>query len=62
MVVLQVTNESDLESALEFISSKGIRFEKFYEPDDDMGYTSACTEPISGNRRNNFRKFSLWKL
>ena len=66
MVLLAVEDETALLKALESISP--VRYEVFFEPDpiDDsskgsMGYTAACTEPISGDKRRLFRKFRMWK-
>jgi hypothetical protein len=33
----------------------------FYEPDDGLGYTAACTEPITGLNRRLFRRIPLWR-
>lgn len=66
VVLLAVENETSLLKALEDIVP--IKYEVFFEPDpiDDgsknsMGYTAACTEPISGDQKRLFRKFKMWK-
>jgi hypothetical protein len=33
----------------------------FYEPDDGLGYTAACTEPINALNRRLFRRIPLWR-
>ncbi len=38
----------------------GIRHVLFYEPDEGMGYTALCTEPIMGEVRRVLRKLPLW--
>lgn len=61
LVVVQVESETQLLSAVERIGTQGIQFVVFYEPDDEMGYTAACTEPLSPIYRREFRDFPLWK-
>lgn len=61
MVILGINNEEELLQALERTREHGIEYELFFEPDDNMGYTAACTEPISGKDRNVFRKYNLWR-
>lgn len=60
LVLLSVSSEQQLYDAVAKIELAGIRYEIFYEPDDDMRYTAACTEPISSKHRHIFRKFSIW--
>ena len=60
LVLLGVANERQLFEALERIQAAGIRCAVFHEPDDGIGYSAACTEPLAGSRRRVFRRFSLW--
>lgn len=61
LVVLSVPSERHLHAAVAWIESAGVRSAVFYEPDNDMGYTAACTEHISGRARRIFRRFPLWQ-
>lgn len=60
LVVLAVTDEAALEKAAERLERHGIRFRLFWEPDDAMGHTALCTEPIVGNQRRALRPYPLW--
>jgi len=62
LVVLSVSDEIDLRSTVRQAETLGIRCVTFYEPDDDMGFTAACTEPITSQLRCLFRRYSLWNL
>jgi hypothetical protein len=62
LVLLAVRDESDLRQAAEMLEVEaGIRHALFHEPDGDMGFTSLCTEPVSGRPRRFFRRFALWQ-
>ena len=61
LVVLQVKNQNELMEAVERIERNGVKSTTFYEPDDDLGYTAACTEPVTGERRKLFRRYQTWK-
>jgi hypothetical protein len=56
-----VRSEEHLHDAVTRIEMTGIRCAVFYEPDDGMGNTAACTEPISEDRRRIFKRFQLWR-
>ena len=60
LVVICVDSETHLLTALEKIGLHGIQFVVFHEPDDQMGFTAACTAPLSTNLRREFRSFRLW--
>jgi len=60
-VLCSINNEAELLAIEEYLGCHNIESHKFYEPDDDMGYTSLCSEPINGERRKLFRKYRLWK-
>lgn len=62
LVVLRIDSEKELLIALEKISVKGINYALFHEPDDQMGFTAACTEPLDATYRREFHDFPLWKL
>lgn len=59
MILFGIKDEADLRKAAAFLDTKGIKYEMFYEPDYDTGYTSICTEPIRGDQRKPLRRFSL---
>lgn len=56
-----VASEANLLATVERIGLHGIRFAVFHEPDDEMGFTAACTEPLGIKYRREFRGFPLWK-
>jgi hypothetical protein len=60
LIVLSVSSEAHLHDAIAQTEVQGIRCAVFHEPDDDMGNTAACTEPVSGAYRRVFRRFPLW--
>jgi hypothetical protein len=57
-----VASEAHLRAVLERIGLHGIRFAVFHEPDDEMGFTAACTEPLDAKYRREFRALPLWTL
>jgi hypothetical protein len=61
LVVVCVASEVHLLAAVERIGLHGIRFAVFHEPDDEMGFTAACTEPLGAKYRREFRDLPLWK-
>lgn len=60
LVVLSVASRLHLLDQLSRIRISGIRYALFFEPDDDMGETSACTEPLTAEYRRVFRSLLLW--
>jgi hypothetical protein len=60
MVVCEVNGIEGLKKFCEVCGNAGIQYSLFYEPDYDLGYTSACTEPITGQERSHFRRFQLF--
>lgn len=60
MVVFSVIGTEGLKKFCEVCGNAGIQYSLFYEPDDNMGYTAACTEPVAGSVRSNFRRFQLF--
>jgi hypothetical protein len=62
MVVLSVGTEERLLRAVASTEQAGLRWALFYEPDDDMGHTAACSAPVSQpDTRRLFRKFEMWR-
>ena len=62
LVLLAVISEKQLFDSLGKLDATGINYALFYEPDDQMGYTAACTEPLTGFHKREFHNFQLWKL
>ena len=60
LVLLAVASEANLLDAIARIEMSGIRYALFFEPDDGLGYTSACTEAIQPHQQRVFRSFRLW--
>ena len=58
-ILLEASNEEQLNTIQMKLQDKGIRHEMFYEPDVDE-HTAIATEPIFGKDRNFFRKFKFY--
>jgi hypothetical protein len=61
LVLLAVPFVLALCDALARLDTEGIRYAVFYEPDDDLGFTAACTEPLEEPHRRLFRRYPLWR-
>ena len=62
MVVLSVQSEEQLLRSVATTEQAGIKWALFYEPDDNLGHTAACTAPIADSETKRlFRKFQMWK-
>jgi len=61
LVALEVSDEERLLEAHERLQDRGIDTILFREPDRENEATALCTEPIRGNRRKIFSKYSLWR-
>ena len=61
LVILAIPTAGDLRQAIERLQLAGIQIVAFDEPDDDLGLTAACTEPIIGPARHLFKRFELWR-
>ena len=60
MVLCRVDSEEELLEAEMRINDSGVETHKFFEPDDDLGFTALCSQPVKGKERNIFRKYKLW--
>jgi len=60
LVVLTVRDQIELAQMIDRLAAINVRCAAFYEPDDDLGLTAICTEPISDQRRRFFRHYPLW--
>ena len=61
LVVVGIESKIHLLTTLERMSLSGVQFVLFREPDDQMGFTAACTKPLTIAYRREFRNFPLWK-
>jgi hypothetical protein len=59
-VLLALPSEAHLLDAVDMAEAAGIRCILIYESDDGMGYTAACTIPVTNGCRRVFRRFPLW--
>jgi len=59
--LFQIDSHTSLLEVAQYLEEQGIKFHLFFEPDDNMGYTSIATEPImrSGQKKI-FSKFKLY--
>lgn len=62
LVVVGIASEAHLLAALERIDLQGIQFVLFHEPDNGIGFSASCTEPLREIYRREFRDFPLWKF
>jgi hypothetical protein len=60
MVLFQVQSQEDLFEIEMRLNDSGIETHKFYEPDNNFGYTALCSCPVTGKDRKLFRKYKLW--
>lgn len=61
LALIGVPSQEALLGTVAQMAMAGIRCAVFYEPDDALGYTAVCTEPVTGDTRRLFKRFSLWK-
>jgi len=61
LVLLQVEDEDHLDKTSELLFDKKIRFHKFYEPDNDMGFSSITTEPLDAETKKALSNYKLWR-
>jgi len=61
LVVLSVPDERRLLEAVETVKYHGVKSAVFYEPDNELGHTASCTEPVQGEGRRLFKKYPLWQ-
>jgi hypothetical protein len=60
LVVLGVPSQAPLLDAVGRAEAAGVRCALFFEPDEGVGYSAACTEPVSGAARRLFRRYIAW--
>jgi hypothetical protein len=62
MVLIGLPDKAALEAVIQRMEERGICYEEFHEPDDDMGLTAVATQCLTGRIRNMFRGLPLWKM
>jgi len=61
LVLIQVADLEELESVDTKLTACGFRFHKFFEPDNNLGYTSITTEPLTLEQKKKLSNFKLWR-
>jgi hypothetical protein len=61
LVLLSVDSEKELQIVVERAELSDARCVVFYEPDNNLGWTAACTEPVTGINRRVFQRLPLWR-
>lgn len=63
LILLSSRDQEDLERIAMKLDSRGIKFYMFHEPDNNMGFSAICTEPIYDSAiRSFFRKWDLFRF
>ena len=60
LICLGMKSGKELAKAERYLDSIGIKYHKFFEPDNNLGYTSITTEPLSKSQKALFKRFRLW--
>jgi hypothetical protein len=60
LICLGIKNLDKLHKAEQILIDNDIKYHKFYEPDNKLGYTSITTEPLSFEQKRLFKKYRLW--
>lgn len=60
LILVAVASQQALVDLAARCEARGIGFTLFDEPDDQMGYTALCSEPLRDSRRRVFRRYPLW--
>lgn len=61
LILLESKNQSHLMETKEFLDKHGIRHHMFFEPDNDIGYSSITTEPLKPEHSKLLSNFRLWR-
>lgn len=62
LVLFQCESEDELKKTEYWLNSRGVETHIFFEPDNNMGYSALCTQPVSGSLRKIFRRYKLYKI
>jgi hypothetical protein len=61
LVYLDTSNKQELEAALDYVHSQGLKTYEFHEPYQDWGLTAFAVEPLEHHQRSIFSHFKLWR-
>jgi hypothetical protein len=61
LILLEINSQEELIALSKKLFDNRILNHTFFEPDDDMGYTSLTTEPLTGEKRKLFSNMRLWR-
>lgn len=61
LILLDANDLNHLSDISDFLDKNQIKYHKFFEPDDNMGYTSITTEPLCAIRKKKLSNFKLWR-
>jgi hypothetical protein len=61
LVLLEIANQEELLALSAKLDAKNIEHFKFFEPDDNLGYTSITTTTVNGDDRKPFSNLRLWR-
>lgn len=63
LVLLGVRDIKGLMQAAQKLDMNNIRYNIFNEPDNGMGYSAICSEPLTDqNLKDLFKNYKLWEL
>ncbi len=62
IVLFEVQSQKELMDIFDELYTKDIECEMFYEPDNQMGYSALCTEPLdTPELRKHFERYNLYR-
>lgn len=62
LILLDAKNEEHLNEIGAYLDTHEIRHHKFYEPDNDVGYSSITTEPLCAVKKKKLSNFKMWRV
>jgi hypothetical protein len=61
LILCNAEDEPHLNHIGNFLDSHEIRYHKFFEPDNEMGYSAITTEPLTDEKKKVLSNFKLWR-
>lgn len=61
MILLEARDQSFLIETSKFLDEHNIKHHMFWEPDNDLGYTSITTEPLNNEEKKKLSIFKMWR-
>ena len=61
LILLDAKDQNFLLQTSKFLEEHNIKHHMFWEPDNDMGYTSITTEPLCSERKKKLSIFKMWR-